>query len=110
MGKSKIQTYLGFCIRAGHIIYGVDDIKKQKSGVYLLLVDEALGKSSLKGVIKAKEKLACKMYIVEKDYLGNLLYNPAVKVVGIKDKNLANAILTYIDSEAQFKSYSGGTN
>ena len=110
MTKSKVETYLGFCIRSRKIVFGVDEIIKQKKGVFLLLADEALGESSLKDIKKAMEKLACPLLLVEKDTLGELLHRIAVKAVAIKDKNLADALLKEAENEPQFKLYSGGNN
>ncbi len=109
MEKSKIETYLGFCIRARKIAFGVDEVAKQKKS-FLLLADEGLGESSLKEMKKTWERLQCPMFLVEKDGLGALLHRVGVKAVAIKDKNLATAILSVADSEPQFKLYSGGTN
>ncbi|MBQ7924412.1 MAG: hypothetical protein IJ329_03805 [Clostridia bacterium] len=107
--KSKIETYLGFCIRARKIAFGVDDVAQQKKA-FLLLADGALGESSFKEMKKAWERLRCPMLVVENDVLGALLHKVGVKAVAIKDKNLALAILSVAESEPQFKLYSGGTN
>ena len=106
----KIGAYLGFCIRSGKIIYGVDEIEKQKKGVYLLLADGALSENSLKVVEKSREKLACPCLVTENGLLGELLHKPAVKAAAVKDKNLALAILSVANGDSQFKLYSGGTN
>lgn len=106
--RSKIETYLGFCIRARKITFGVDEIAKLKTG-FLVLVDEALGESSRKEMYKAKERLKCPMYVIEKDVLGKLLHHFGVKAAAIKDKNLALAILSVAENEPQFKLYSGGS-
>ena len=110
MAKSKVETYLGFCVRSGKIIYGVDNVESAKKGVYLLLVDEKLGANSLKVVVKAQEKLACPLLIVKEGVLSEYLHRPTVKTVGIKEKNLAAAITCAIADEPQFKLYSGGNN
>ena len=59
MEKNKIETYLGFCIRAGKIIFGVEMIERQKKGVKLLMADGAIGKNSLKPTVQAQEKFGC---------------------------------------------------
>lgn len=110
MEKSKIETYLGFCIRSGKIAFGTDNVDKQKKGVQLLLADASMGDSSFKTILKAKERFACPLLIVDAGILGERLHRPAVKAVAITDKNLASAILTCVDSELQFKLYSGGNN
>ena len=107
--KSKIETYLGFCIRARKIIFGVEMIERQKKGVSLLIVDGGIGKNSLKSTMQAKERFACPLLMTEDSLLGELLHRPAVKVVAITDNNLAKAILASA-SEPQLKLYSGGNN
>ena len=110
MEKSKIETYLGFCIRSGKIVFGTDNIEKQKRGVCLIITDKGLGASSFRSILKAKEKFACPLVIANEGVLGETLHRPAVKGVAITDKNLASAILTSVQSELQFKLYSGGNN
>lgn len=108
MEKNKIETYLGFCIRAGKIVFGVDRLEKQKKGVYLIIVDGGVGKNSLKPALLAKTRLRCPMITSENGVLGETLHRPAVKVAAITDEHLATAILSVVDSVSQFKLYSGG--
>ena len=108
--NNKIESYLGFCIRSGKILFGIDNIDKQRKGISLLLCDEELGKSSLKTLLHAQEKFGCPLLVTEKGVLGERLHRPAVKAVAILDNNLAKAILSVVDSEPQFKFYSGGLN
>ncbi len=110
MQKSKIETYLGFCIRAGKTVFGVDSLETQRKGVFLIVCDGGLSENSLKNAQKAQERFACPLLLTEKDALGALLHRPTVKAVGIRDKGLAAAILSVAASDSQFKLYSGGTN
>ena len=94
MEKSKIETYLGFCIRARKIVFGAEEVEQKKKGVFLIIADESLGTSSQKLVAKAQEKFACPLVMASTGYLGELLHRPAVKTVAVKDENLAAAILS----------------
>ncbi|MBQ7879162.1 MAG: hypothetical protein IJ317_00790 [Clostridia bacterium] len=105
----KMESYLGFCIRSGKISFGVDDSEKQKKA-FLLIADENLGESSLKTMKKLKDKFGCALLIGKSGLLGELLHKPTVKAVAIKDKNLAEAILSVVSGEFEFKIYSGGNN
>lgn len=107
---SKVENYLGFCIRARKIIFGAETIEKQKRGVFLLIVDGGIGKNSLKPTLAAKERLACPMLVTAEGQLGEMLHKPAVKAVAITDNHLASAILSVAESDSQFKLYSGGNN
>lgn len=42
----KIKSYLGFCIKAGKAVFGVDNIVKIKRGLYLIIQDKELGNAS----------------------------------------------------------------
>ena len=110
MEKSKTETYLGFCIRAQKVIFGVDNIENKRRGVCLLLADETLGRSSFQTMVKAKEKFGCPLYIASAETLSNWTHRPAVKAVAITDHNLASAIISIVESEPQLKIYSGGNN
>lgn len=110
MEKSKIETYLGFCIRARAIVFGAEMIERRKKGVYLLVVDGNIGKNSLKSILNARERLGCPLYITDEGTLAEWTHRPAVKAVAITDNNLASAMLKAADGEPKFKSYSGGNN
>ncbi len=114
MKNAKIVTYLGFCIRARKIIFGVDEIESARKCVHLLIADGGLGASSFKTVVKASQKLACPLLVTDTGDLGEHLQRPAVKAVAIKEKNLAAAILSEAASGNRWKVYSefnsGGNN
>jgi len=108
--NDKISTYLGFCIRSGKIVFGVDRAEALKKGVHLLIADSTLSENSMKVLVKLKEKFSCPLLVTEGVSLSELLHRPAVKAAAGKDKNLASAILTASASDAQYKLYSGGNN
>ena len=93
MGANKIETYLGFCIRARKIIFGVEMIERQKKGGKLLMADGAIGKNSLKPTVQAQEKFACPLIMTDEGLLGEILHRPAVKAIAITDESLATAIV-----------------
>ena len=110
MEKSKIETYLGFCVRARKIAFGADGIETLKKGVFLIVCDQSISPNTFKTIEKAREKFSCPLLITPLGTLGALLHKPAVKAAAIKDKNLALAILSVANGDSQFKLYSGGTN
>ena len=110
MQNDKISTYLGFCIRSGKIVFGVDRAEALKKGVHLLIADSTLSENSMKVLVKLKEKFSCPLLVTEGVSLSELLHRPAVKAAAVKDKNLASAILNASASDAQYKLYSGGNN
>ena len=108
--KSKIETYLGFCVRARKIAFGADGIEALKKDVFLIVCDQSISPNTFKTIEKAREKFSCPLLITPPDELGALLHKPAVKAAAIQDKNLALAILSVVNGDSQFKLYSGGTN
>ncbi len=96
---NKLSSYFGFCVRSGKIVYGVDDIDKQKKSVFLIVYDDQLGASSARALLKAQERLGCPMLVAECGVLAELLHKPAVKAVAIKEQNLAKAILSVLEEE-----------
>ena len=110
MEKSKIETYLGFCIRSRKIIFGAETIEKQKKGVFLLVMDGRIGKNSLKPMLRTQERLGCPLYITDEGALAEWVHRPAVRAVAITDEHLASAMIQSADSEPKFKLYSGGNN
>lgn len=111
MVKSKIETYLGFSVRSGKIVFGTTEIERKKKGIFLLLADGGIGKNSLKIMVNAAEKLHCPLYLTnEEGALGEYLHKPAVKAVALTDKNLVSAILADAECEQNFKLHPGGIN
>ena len=110
MQRSKMKTYLGFCIRSGKLVFGVDNIEKQRKGVALLIADGAIGDSSRKQLFSTRERLGCPLVFTGDGVLGELIDRPAVKAAAVKEPNLAAAILSEAACDAQFKIYSGGEN
>ena len=109
MEMNKISTYLGFCIRAGKIVFGIDRIETLKKA-YLLRADGELKENSFKIMLKASEKFSTKVIVTENNLLGELLHRPQVKAVAITDEQLALAIEKSMQGKPQFKLYSGGRN
>lgn len=90
MQRSKAETYLGFCIRAGKLVCGVNAAACTK-GVYLLVADKRVAKNSLKEIYKLKEKFSCPLVFAED--LERIVGKANCKLAAVKDQSLASAIL-----------------
>ncbi len=110
METNKIETYLGFCIRARKIIFGTEMISRQKKGVKVLIMDGNIGANSLKIMTKARETLGCPLLITEGGALGEWTHRAAVKAVAVTDESLSLAILSVAANGRKIKLYSGGNN
>lgn len=87
--NSKTETYIGFAIKKGSVVFGVDAIVRYRKKVYLLLATETLSQNSLKDMQSAAQKIGCKLLQIH-DY--DLLKKRNCKALAICDKQLADAI------------------
>lgn len=88
--NSKIETYIGFAIRKGAVVFGVDSIKYYRKKMYLLLYVETLSQNSLDVLKLTSERVGCALSQIQ-NY--EMLQRKNCKALAICDKSLANAIL-----------------
>lgn len=105
MAKSKVETFIGFCIKARKIALGVGAISSLKGGVHLVIVDGTAAKNSKEAALKFKNKFSCPL-IVCKSGFGDAVNKQDCKVAAIRDGQLAKAILDNCDGN--YEIYSGG--
>ncbi len=91
----KIDCYINFAVRAGKVIWGVDNLERAKRTPHLILVDESLGANSAKQLSLYCQRKNTKSLTLPTDYLNNLLKRSNIKVLSITDESLANAIIKY---------------
>ena len=91
VGGNKIESYIGFALRAGKVTLGVNAIQTVKRGVYCLLLDMSTAKNSRKEIEKTRVRFACPL--VEVENLGALVNKEGCKAAAIKDISLAGAIV-----------------
>ena len=89
MHRSKAETDVGVCIRAGKLVCGVNAAACTK-GVYLLVADIGVAKNSRKEIFKLKEKFACPLVFAE--ILEGAVKKANCKLAAVKDRSLAQAI------------------
>ncbi len=87
--NSKIETYIGFAIKKGSVVFGCDNIARYRKKVYLLLATQTLSPNSLKVLNACAERFSCKVKLIE-DY--EFLSKKNCKALAICDKSLADAI------------------
>ena len=92
MARSKVESFVGFCFKAGKITLGSGAIDTLKGGVYLLILDGKAAKNSMRYALKFKNRFNCPLVV----YNGNfeqLVNKPLCRLAAVRDKNLAEAIL-----------------
>ena len=90
--NNKLETYLGFALKANKVVFGFDNLCETKKKVKLVVCSP-----SVNDKVKQKLILLCKhkkWYLIETlDLLENLIHRDNCKVEGILDDNLSSAIM-----------------
>ena len=91
--NQKCNSYIHFAVKANKVLWGLDFIKKSKFIPYVIIYDNTLGGNSKKQMMNYSEENEVELIEVEENYLNDLLKRKNVKMIGIIDESLANAIL-----------------
>jgi hypothetical protein len=91
--ESKIATYLGFAIKSNKIIYGYDSLKEYNKKLYLIIVCNTANDKYVEFAKSKKTQTNCDVYKVERGTLDVLMHRVNCKIIGIKSKDLATAII-----------------
>ncbi len=88
---NKIISYIGFAIRSGNYIAGQTPLRYNKKQIHLILVCDTAS-DNLKNLAKnIAIKNSCD-YIITKPKLSELTMMKDIKIFGILDESLSNAI------------------
>lgn len=103
--KTKLETFIGFSIRAGKYKIGGNACKTLKKA-NVMIVCETTSENSKKDAISLSKKLGCKIYKTVGVTLESLIKKENAKIMAITDSSLADVIikesnnqLTEIDQE-----------
>jgi len=91
--ENKVCAYLGFAMKANKVIFGFDNLKAYNKKLYLVLVCKSANE---KYIAFAKEKqniTKCDVYKTTDKLLDDLVFKSNCKILGIKSKELATAII-----------------
>ncbi len=105
MERSKIETYVGFALRAGKCRCGTNSVATLKRAHVLLLCATA-SENTAKEAAKLARKLNCRAVLCKGMTLEQLTHRENCKVAAITDRSLANAVLANLDE--QFTEYQVG--
>lgn len=96
----KFAAMLGFAVRAGKIVYGIDNLKTARR-LKLLAVSDGASDNLSDGMKRIAERQS--VTLVEVKSLEELVgYN--CKALGITDENMANAMIEYADgSDSRYR-------
>lgn len=107
MAKGRIETFIGFSIRSGKISLGSGAIGTLKGGVYLLILDGAAAKNSVRLALKYKNRFSCPLLVCD-DGFEETVNRAGCKLAAIRDRELAKAILE--SEQSNYRLYTGGND
>ena len=105
MEKSKLNTFIGFSIKARKAKLGVNAVKTLKRAEILILCSSA-SENTYKEAISLSKKLNAKLYVLNEIKLEDIVFKENCKLMAVVDKNLSKAI-TECESR-HLKEYFGG--
>ena len=107
MANSKIETYIGFCIKSGKISIGSGAIDTLKDGgVKLLILDGTAAKNSQRLALKFQNRFNCPLIICKSGF-ERVVNREGAKLAAIRDEELSKAILQNLDQN--FELYAEGS-
>lgn len=89
----KISCYVGFAVKSGKVVWGLDMLKKSKKPPCIVLIDGAIGNNSAKEAEFYANKHNVDVLFLPEGSLGAMLKRSNVKLIAVTDDNLAKAIL-----------------
>lgn len=93
--KERIRSYIGFVIKAGKAVYGMDNVMKKRC--YTVLIDTGLGENSMNKLKQYLVKTNTEFFML--DNLSDYTNREGCKVFGIREEHLADAIKVVIKGE-----------
>ncbi len=93
MNNAKINSYIQFAVRANKVVWGLDMIKTSKQIPFIILYDKSLGANSKKQLDRYSQENEVRLVELDENYLNNLLKRQNVKLIGLLDESLSNAII-----------------
>lgn len=106
MQRSKAESYIGFCRKAGKLTCGANAIEVQKKGIYLLLLCQSASDNTKKNAQRLAMKFGCALLVSEGKRLEQLVGKENCKLAAVRDEGLAKALLSCAEDE--FIKYPGG--
>lgn len=106
MIKEKVKTYLGFAIKSGAVVWGIDNILKKRN-IKLILISDNLLDNSLKKLNEYIKVKKTKNIKIEHSIMQYLTHKEGCKAIGVTNLSLAQAIINSYESNKQVE---GGDN
>lgn len=99
MQKSKVESYIGFAIKAGKAVFGYNAIVITKAKKYLLICCNTASHNSIDKIVKLAHKEQCPLAMLYQGSLEQITGKPNCKVLAICDKNFATVLQSAFNAQ-----------
>lgn len=89
--KDKIETLIGFALKANKVIFGKDNIEVFRKRMHLIVIDNTLSEKSKKDALFLASNKHIPVLITSKP-LEEIIYKQNCKMIALKDKQMSEAI------------------
>lgn len=93
MPSRKIDSYIGFAVRSGDVIYGLDSFPSYTGRIELIMYDAQTGAATLRKLKNLCKREDIKAIKCKSGYISGAVHRENVKLIAVTSKSLANAIL-----------------
>ena len=86
------ESYLGFAVRSGKIIYGIDNIELNRKRKYVIVLGNDASENLHEKASRYSEKFNVPMVCLNES-LSEMINKPNCKIVALLDANMAKAVI-----------------
>lgn len=90
---SKAETYIGFSIKSGKIVWGVDNVIGCRVAPKLIIISNTLGENSENKLLSYARTKGIKVLKLINGRLEDVVRKRNCKVIGLTDVHLAQAVI-----------------
>ena len=99
MVTDKVETLIGFAIRAGKVVFGTDNIENYRKRKHLILICGTLSENSKSKVVRLAGNIP--VVISRQRLLSEITHRDGCKALALTDKQMSQAILSNMNGNYQ---------
>ena len=93
----RLRTFVGFAVKAGKVVWGTDNLLAYKKKLRLVLASADLAENAREKLVAYCDARSVELTVLQGITVAELVCRDGVKVIGVSDKNLADAILSELE-------------
>lgn len=100
MQKDKIETIIGFAVKAGKMSFGADNLGVSARKIRLIFMSESVSEKTAKRVKELSVTCKIPLIFTKKDF-SEIVFKQNCKVAGLTDNQMSKYILNNINENYQ---------